>query len=149
MERTYVMIKPDGVQRGLIGEIISRIERKGLRIVAMRMCQITEEIARRHYAEHAKKGFFNSLIDFITSSPVVSMIAEGENAIAVMRAMSGATNPGDAAVGTIRGDFGLDVGRNIIHAADSLESAKREIAIHFTEEDVVEYTRAEEMWVYE
>lgn len=143
------MIKPDGVQRGLIGEIISRIERKGLRIVAMRMCQITDETARRHYAEHVEKGFFNSLIDFITSSPVVLMLVEGENAITVMRAMSGATDPKEASIGTIRGDFGLDVGRNLIHSADSLESAKREIAIHFTEEDVVKYTKAEESWVYE
>ena len=143
------MIKPDGVQRGLIGEIISRIERKGLRIVAMRMCQITDETARRHYAEHVEKPFFSSLVDFITSSPVVQMIVEGENAVIVMRTMSGATDPKEALIGTIRGDFGLDVGRNLIHSADSLESAKREIAIHFTEEDVVEYTKADETWVYE
>jgi len=143
------MIKPDGVQRGLIGEIISRIERKGLRIVAMRMCQITDETARRHYAEHVEKPFFSSLVDFITSSPVVQMIVEGENAVVVMRTMSGATDPKEALIGTIRGDFGLDVGRNLIHSADSLESAKREIAIHFTEEDVVEYTKADETWVYE
>lgn len=143
------MIKPDGVQRGLIGEIISRIERKGLRIVAMRMCQITDETARRHYAEHVEKPFFSSLVDFITSSPVVQMIVEGENAVVAMRTMSGATDPKEALIGTIRGDFGLDVGRNLIHSADSLESAKREIAIHFTEEDVVEYTKADETWVYE
>ncbi|RJS68638.1 nucleoside-diphosphate kinase [ANME-2 cluster archaeon] len=149
MEQTFVMIKPDGVQRGLIGEIISRIERKGLRIVAMRMCQITDETARRHYAEHVEKPFFSSLVDFITSSPVVQMIVEGENAVVVMRTMSGATDPKEALIGTIRGDFGLDVGRNLIHSADSLESAKREIAIHFTEEDVVEYTKADETWVYE
>ena len=149
MEQTFVMIKPDGVQRGLIGEIISRIERKGLRIVAMRMCQITDETARRHYAEHVEKPFFSSLVDFITSSPVVQMIVEGENAVIVMRTMSGATDPKEALIGTIRGDFGLDVGRNLIHSADSLESAKREIAIHFTEEDVVEYTKADETWVYE
>jgi len=149
MEQTFVMIKPDGVQRGLIGEIISRIERKGLRIVAMRMCQITGETARRHYAEHVEKPFFSSLVDFITSSPVVQMIVEGENAVVVMRTMSGATDPKEAFIGTIRGDFGLDVGRNLIHSADSLESAKREIAIHFTEEDVVKYTKADETWVYE
>jgi nucleoside-diphosphate kinase len=115
------MIKPDGVQRGLTGEIISRIERKGLRIVAMRMCQVTDETARRHYAEHVEKPFFNSLIEFITSSPAVPMIVEGAD--------------------TIRGDFGLDVGRNLIHSADSLESAKREIAIHFTEDEAVLYER--------
>ncbi|MCD6208035.1 MAG: nucleoside-diphosphate kinase [Methanosarcinales archaeon] len=149
MERTFLMIKPDGVQRGLIGEIISRIERKGLRIVAIRMHRITEDVARRHYAEHVKKPFFSSLVDFITSSPVVLMIAEGENAVAVMRTISGATNPLEALVGTIRGDYGLDVGRNLIHSADSLESAEREIAIHFTDSDIVEYTKAEETWVYE
>nr|QNO48538.1 nucleoside diphosphate kinase [Methanosarcinales archaeon ANME-2c ERB4] len=149
MEQTFVMIKPDGVQRGLIGEIISRIERKGLRIVAMRMCQVTDETARRHYAEHVEKPFFDSLIGFITSSPAVPMIVEGADAVTVMRTIAGATDPKEALVGTIRGDFGLDVGRNLIHSADSLESAKREIAIHFTEEDVVLYERAEEAWVYE
>lgn len=149
MEQTYVMIKPDGVQRGLIGEIISRIEQKGLRIVAMQMRTITDDIAHRHYAEHVEKDFFKFLIDFITSSPVVCMVVEGENAVAAMRMMGGATDPKDASVGTIRGDFGLDVGRNLIHTADSLESAEREIAIHFTAGEMVEYTRAEEAWVYE
>jgi len=143
------MIKPDGVQRGLIGEIISRIERKGLRIVAMQMRMITDDVARRHYAEHVEKGFFKSLIGFITSSPVVCMVVEGENAVAAIRMMSGATDPKDASVGTIRGDFGLDVGRNIIHTADSLESAEREITIHFNGDEMVKYTRAEETWVYE
>ncbi|KAF5419840.1 MAG: Nucleoside diphosphate kinase [Candidatus Methanogaster sp.] len=149
MEQTFVMIKPDGVQRGLIGEITSRIERKGLRIVAMRMCQVTDEAARRHYAEHVEKPFFNSLIEFITSSPAVPMIVEGADAVSVMRTIAGATDPKEALVGTIRGDFGLDVGRNLIHSADSLESAKGEIAIHFTEDEVVLYERAEEFWVYE
>jgi len=149
MEQTFVMIKPDGVQRGLVGEIVSRIERKGLRIVAMRMCQVTDETARRHYAEHVEKPFFNSLIGFITSSPAVPMIVEGADAVSVMRTIAGATDPKEALVGTIRGDFGLDVGRNLIHSADSLESAKREIAIHFTEDEVVLYERAEEVWVYE
>lgn len=149
MEQTFVMIKPDGVQRGLVGEIISRIERKGLRIVAMRMCQVTDETARRHYAEHVEKPFFNSLIEFITSSPAVPMIVEGADAVSVMRTIAGATDPKEALVGTIRGDFGLDVGRNLIHSADSLESANREIAIHFTEDEVVLYERAEESWVYE
>ncbi len=149
MEQTYVMIKPDGVQRGLIGEIVSRIEQKGLRIVAMQMRMIADDVARRHYAEHVEKDFFKFLIDFITSSPVVCMVVEGENAVTAMRTMSGATNPADASVGTIRGDFGLDVGRNIIHTADSLESSEREIAIHFTGEELIKYTRAEETWVYE
>ncbi len=149
MEQTYVMIKPDGVQRGLIGEIVSRIEQKGLRIIAMQMRMIADDVARRHYAEHVEKDFFKFLIDFITSSPVVCMVVEGENAVTAMRMMSGATNPADASVGTIRGDFGLDVGRNIIHTADSLESSEREIAIHFTGKELIKYTRAEETWVYE
>ena len=149
MEQTYVMIKPDGVQRGLIGEIVSRIEQKGLRIVAMQMRMIADDVARRHYAEHVEKDFFKFLIDFITSSPVVCMVVEGENAVTAMRTMSGTTNPADASVGTIRGDFGLDVGRNIIHTADSLESSEREIAIHFTGGELIKYTRAEETWVYE
>ncbi|RZN42182.1 MAG: nucleoside-diphosphate kinase [Methanosarcinales archaeon] len=149
MEQTYVMIKPDGVQRGLIGEIVSRIEQKGLRIIAMQMRMIANDVARKHYAEHVEKGFFKLLIDFITSSPVVCMVVEGENAVTAMRTMSGATNPADASVGTIRGDFGLDVGRNIIHTADSPESSEREIAIHFTGEELIKYTRAEETWVYE
>ncbi|KAF5416443.1 MAG: Nucleoside diphosphate kinase [Candidatus Methanogaster sp.] len=149
MEQTFVMIKPDGVQRGLVGEIVSRIERKGLRIVAMRMCQVTDETARRHYAEHVEKPFFSSLIEFITSSPAVPMIVEGADAVSVMRTIAGTTDPKEALVGTIRGDFGLDVGRNLIHSADSLDSAKREIAIHFTESETVLYERAEEVWVYE
>ena len=149
MEQTFVMIKPDGVQRGLVGEIISRIERKGLRIVAMRICRVTDEAARRHYAEHVEKPFFNSLIEFITSSPAVPMIVEGADAVSVMRTIAGATDPKESLVGTIRGDFGLDVGRNLIHSADSLESAKREIAIHFAEHEAVLYERAEEVWVYE
>ena len=143
------MVKPDGVQRGLVGEVIRRIERRGLKIVAMRMNTISPDLAKKHYAEHAQKPFFNSLIDFITSGPSVSMVVEGENAVAVMRAINGATNPVNAATGSIRGDFALDTGRNIVHASDSLEAAKREIAIHFKESEIVEYSRADETWVYE
>ena len=143
------MVKPDGVQRGLVGEVIQRIEGRGLKIVAMRMNTISPDLAKKHYAEHAQKPFFNSLIDFITSGPSVSMVVEGENAVAVMRAINGATNPVNAATGSIRGDFALDTGRNIIHASDSLEAAKREIAIHFRESEIVEYSRADETWVYE
>lgn len=144
-----MMVKPDGVQRGLVGEVISRIERRGLKIVAIRMNTITPEVAKKHYAEHAQKPFFNSLIDFITSGPSVSMVVEGKNAIAVMRAINGATNPANAATGSIRGDLALDTGRNIVHASDSPESAKREIAIHFEDSEIVEYSRADEAWVYE
>ena len=149
MERTYVMVKPDGVQRGLVGEVIGRIERRGLKIVAMRMNTISQDSAKKHYAEHAQKPFFNSLISFITSGPSVSMVVEGKNAVAVMRAINGATNPANAATGSIRGDLALDTGRNIVHASDSLESAKREIGIHFKESEIVDYRRIDETWVYE
>jgi len=144
-----VMVKPDGVQRGLVGEVIRRIEKRGLKIVAMRMNTISPDLAKKHYAEHAQKPFFNSLIDFITSGPSVSIVVEGKNAVTVMRAINGATNPVNAATGSIRGDFALDTGRNIVHASDSLEAAKREIAIHFRESEIVEYSRADETWVYE
>lgn len=149
MQQTYVMVKPDGVQRGLIGEIISRIERRGFKIIALKMYSLTQEVARAHYAEHEGKPFFQSLTDFITSGPSVSMIVEGKGAVAVMRAMVGATNPQEAAVGTIRGDFGLETGRNIIHASDSTESAKREIDIHFNEPEITSYHRIDEQWLYE
>ncbi len=149
MERTYVMVKPDGVQRGLVGEVIRRIEKRGLKIVAMRMNVISKELARKHYAEHSQKPFFNSLIEFITSGPSVSMVVEGKNVISVMRSIAGATNPVNASQGTVRGDFALDTGRNIIHASDSLESAKREIGIHFKDSEIADYTRVDEVWVYE
>ncbi|MDP2766780.1 MAG: nucleoside-diphosphate kinase [Candidatus Methanoperedens sp.] len=149
MERTCVMVKPDGVQRGLVGEVIRRIERRGLKIVAMRMNTISRDLAKKHYAEHAQKPFFNSLISFITSGPSVSMVVEGKNAVSVMRAINGATNPVNAATGSIRGDFALDTGRNLVHASDSFESAKREISIHFRESEIVEYSRVDEAWIYE
>ena len=149
MERTYVMVKPDGVQRGLAGEVIRRIERRGLKIVALRMNTISRESAKKHYAEHAQKPFFNSLIDFITSGPSVSMVVEGKNAVSVMRAINGATNPANAAMGSIRGDFALDTGRNVVHASDSPESAQREIGIHFKDSEILEYSRTDETWVYE
>nr|3VVT_A Chain A, Nucleoside diphosphate kinase [synthetic construct]3VVT_B Chain B, Nucleoside diphosphate kinase [synthetic construct] len=139
MERTFVMIKPDGVQRGLIGEIISRFERKGLKIVAMKMMRISREMAEKHYAEHREKPFFSALVDYITSGPVVAMVLEGKNAVEVVRKMVGATNPKEAAPGTIRGDFGLDVGKNVIHASDSPESAEREISLFFKDEELVEW----------
>lgn len=149
MERTYVMVKPDCVQRGLVGEVIRRIEKRGLKIVAMRMNVISKDIAKKHYAEHAQKPFFNSLVEFITSGPSVSMVVEGKNAVAVMRAINGATNPLNASVGSIRGDLALDTGRNLVHASDSLEAGEREISLHFKEEEIVEYSRIDEAWVYE
>lgn len=149
MERTFVMIKPDAVQRGLIGEIISRLERKGLKIVAMKMLNVSRELAERHYAEHREKPFFESLVSYITSAPVVAMVVEGKNAVKVVRTLVGATNPQEALPGTIRGDFGMDIGRNVIHASDSLESAEREISLFFKPEEIVEYKRIDEDWLYE
>lgn len=133
MERTFVMLKPDAVQRRLIGEIIRRIEAKNLNIVAMKMIHIDRKLAETHYGEHREKPFFKELVDFVTSGPAVAMIVEGPNAISVVRAMMGATNPFNAAPGTIRGDFGLDLTQNLIHGSDSAESAGREIALFFGE----------------
>ncbi len=149
MERTFVMVKPDGVQRGLVGEVISRLERKGLKIVAMKMLWIQEELAREHYAEHAEKPFFQALVDYITSGPVVAMVVEGKEAVKVVRTLVGATNPVEASPGTIRGDFGMDIGRNVVHASDSLESAEREISLFFDADEIIEYSKSGEEWLYE
>ncbi|MCX8172243.1 MAG: nucleoside-diphosphate kinase [Archaeoglobaceae archaeon] len=148
MERTFVMVKPDGVQRGLIGEVISRLERKGLKIVAIKMLKIPKELAEEHYAEHRSKPFFPSLISYITSGPVVAMVVEGKDAVKVVRKLVGATNPVDAEPGTIRGDFALDLGRNIVHASDSIASAEREIKLFFKEE-ILSYRRENDVWIYE
>ena len=129
--RTLVLAKPDAVQRGLTGEIISRIERKGLRIVALKMLQMDKALARRHYAVHEGKPFFADLVDFITSGPIVAVVVEGEKAVEVVRTMMGDTDPKKAAPGTIRGDFGLDIGQNLIHGSDSEENARKEISIFF------------------
>lgn len=149
MERAFVMVKPDGVQRGLVGEVISRLERKGLKIVAMKMLWIPKEMAENHYAEHKEKPFFSALVDYITSGPVVAMVVEGRNAIKVVRTLVGATNPAEAAPGTIRGDFGLDVGRNVVHASDSPQSAEREISLFFSSDEIVSWEKADESWIYE
>jgi nucleoside-diphosphate kinase len=131
VEHTYVMVKPDGVARGLVGEVISRFERKGLTLENLRMLTITEELAGRHYAEHTEKPFFGELVEFITSGPVVAMEWSGEGAVAVARTLMGVTNPAEAAPGTIRGDFGLIITHNIVHGSDSVQSADRELAIFF------------------
>lgn len=149
MEQTYIMIKPDGVQRNLIGEIVTRIEKKGYKIAAMKMIRISKETAEIHYGEHKGKPFFSGLVDFITSGPVVAMVIEGDDAVAGMRKMMGATNPLNADFGTIRGDYGVNVGRNIIHGSDSLESAKREIGIFFKNEEICSYERNLDSWIYE
>lgn len=149
MEQTYIMIKPDAVQRGLMGEVISRIEKRGLKIAAMKLGVMSEENAKEHYKEHVERPFFASLIEYVTSGPSVSMVVEGKNAIAIMRAVNGATNPVEALPGTIRGDFAVETGRNVVHASDSPESAQREIAIHFMDSEIVNYTKIDEVCLYE
>lgn len=132
-ERTLVLVKPDGVRRGLVGEVIARLERRGLQLAAMDMRSIDRDTAAAHYAEHVEKPFYGSLVDFITSGPLVAMVAAGPNAVEAVRALAGATNPVNAAAGTIRGDYALDVQENIIHGSDSAESAEREIKLFFPE----------------
>ena len=131
VEHTYVMVKPDGVARGLVGEVVSRFERKSLKLEKMRMLTISEEMAGRHYAEHTEKPFFGELVEFITSGPVVAMEWSGESAVSVARTLMGGTNPAEAAPGTIRGDFGIVITHNIVHGSDSVESAERELGIFF------------------
>lgn len=147
VERTFIMIKPDGVQRGLIGEIISRFERKGLKLIAAKLLKVSEEQARAHYAEHTGKPFYPSLIDFITSGPVLAMVWQGDDAIQHGRALIGKTNPLEAAAGTIRGDYGIHTNRNLIHGADSRESAEREIAIYFAPDELIDYELAQHHWI--
>jgi nucleoside-diphosphate kinase len=137
LERTLFMVKPDGVARGLVGEIVSRIERRGLSIRAMRLLRVTQEQAAEHYVEHREKPFYAGLVEFITSGPVVAMVIEGDAAVATVRGMMGATNPLDSAAGTIRGDYALDIGENIVHGSDSPANGEREIAIYFGEPDLV------------
>ncbi|GFN22945.1 nucleoside diphosphate kinase [Thermanaeromonas sp. C210] len=137
MERTFSMIKPEGVARGLVGEIISRIEGKGYRIVALKMLRLSREMAEKHYAEHRDKPFFGELIEHITAGPVVAMVLEGPNVIAGWRKMMGATNPQEAAPGTIRGDYALETGQNVVHGSDSPANAEREIALFFRPEELV------------
>lgn len=147
MERTLIIVKPEGVQRGLIGQVIARFENKGLKVVGLKLMQIPRATAEQHYAEHAGKAFYEGLVDHITSSPVVVGVLEGPEAVSVTRGMMGVTNPKAAAPGTIRGDFGLDIGMNIIHGSDGLESAQREIGIFFTPAELVSYERANDQWV--
>lgn len=148
MEKTFVMIKPGGVQRKYVGEIISRFEKKGVKIVGLKLMRMSRELAEKHYIEHKGKEFFNDLIDTITAGPVVAMVMEGQNIVEIVRKMAGATKPIDALPGTIRGDYVLDVGQNVIHTSDSLESAAREIRIFFNENELLSYSLATEEWVY-
>ena len=149
MERTLVLIKPDAMQRSLAGEILARLERRGLRIVAMRLFQMDEALARRHYAEHEGKTFYEGLISYITACPIIAAVFEGTNAVEVVRKTMGATNPAAAEPGTIRGDLALETGRNLIHGSDSLESARREIALFFREEEMRTYPRDVDRWLFE
>lgn len=149
MEKTFVMIKPDGVQRGLIGKIIQRFEERGLKICAMKMMKIPRELSERHYAEHKGKAFYEPLLSYITSGPVVCMVLEGENAVAAVRTMMGKTNPQDAAPGTIRADFAQATGRNIVHGSDSPESARREIQLFFNDYEIQKYDKIDEAWLFE
>lgn len=149
MERTLFIIKPDAVQRGLIGQIIHRFERRGLRLVAMKFMQITEELARRHYAVHEGKPFYEPLVAYITSGPVVVMILEGKDAILVVRRTMGATSPAEADPGSIRADFGLEIGRNLVHGSDGLETAKFETSLFFDDGEIVNWKRDLEPWISE
>lgn len=149
MERTFVIIKPDAVQRGLIGEVITRFERRGLRIAGMKLIQVSNEMARKHYGVHEGKPFFDGLIKFITSGPVVLMALEGKDAIAIARATMGATAPGKAAPGSIRADFGMDIGYNIVHGSDGPETAAQELALWFNEDELLSYQRVIDTWIYE
>ena len=149
MERTLVIIKPDGVQRGLIGSIISRIEQRGLKLVAMKFMQIPMELAGRHYAIHIGKPFYEPLLNYITSSPVVVMVWEGPDAISIVRATMGSTGPANAAPGTIRGDYGLQIGRNIVHGSDGPETAAFEIDLFFDDDELIGWERNTDRWILE
>lgn len=149
MERTFVMIKPDGVQRGLVGEVITFFEKKGFKIIALKMMKISRELAEQHYRDHIGKSFFKGLVDYMTSRPVVAMILEGKDAVSTVRNLMGATDPLKAAPGTIRGIYGIDVGRNIIHGSDSLQNAEREITLFFCKNEIISYNREIDKWLYE
>ena len=148
MERSLVLIKPDAIQRGLAGEIISRLEQKGLKIVAMKMLHMDEKLAQRHYAIHKGKAFFNGLVDFITSSPIIAIVFQGKNAVEIIRQMMGETDPVKARSGTIRGDFGIDIGHNLVHGSDSLENASKEIELFFKKNEILDYDRELDTWLY-
>lgn len=148
MEQTLIIIKPDGVQRGLTGEIIKRFEQRGLRIAAMQFMMVSEELAQTHYAEHQGKPFYAGLVEYITSGPVVAMVLEGKSAIAASRKTIGVTNPAEAEAGTLRGDFGLDIGRNLVHGSANAEDAEREVKLWF-EDALVSWERNTDPWIFE
>ncbi|GGJ85650.1 nucleoside diphosphate kinase [Lentibacillus kapialis] len=148
MEQTFLMVKPDGIQRNLTGEIINRFERKGFKLAGAKLMQITDELAKTHYGEHKDKPFFGELVEFITSGPVLAMVFEGENVILTARDMMGKTNPLEAAPGTIRGDYGMTVEKNIIHGSDSPESAEKEISLFFNSSEILDYSKQDREWIY-
>lgn len=149
MERTLVLVKPDGVQRGLIGEVIARLERRGLRLVAAKFMQVTRELAETHYAMHKGKPFYDGLIAYITSAPVMAMAWEGPNAVAAVRQTMGATRPTEAAPGSVRHDFALEVGRNLTHASDTVENGEKEVELWFKQGELVDWKREVDRWVFE
>ncbi len=149
MERTLILVKPDAVQRGLVGEIISRLERRGLQIVALKLTSVSTSLAQEHYKEHVGKPFFNGLVEYITSCPIVAMVVEGPNAIEIARTTIGATNPAAAAPGSIRGDLGVSIGRNLVHGSDSVASAQREVALFFKKDELLNYARTSDPWILE
>lgn len=149
MERTLIIVKPDAVQRGLTGEIIKRFEQRGLRIIGLKMMQVSEALAKKHYAEHEGKDFFEPLVSYITSSPVVVMALEGPNAVQAARNTIGVTKPHEASAGTIRGDFGMEVGRNLVHGSDKPESGEREVANFFSQDELLSWSRNTDPWIFE
>ncbi|MCG8366597.1 MAG: nucleoside-diphosphate kinase [Pseudanabaenales cyanobacterium] len=149
MERTFLMIKPDGVQRGLVGEIIRRYETKGFTLVGLKIMTVSQELAEKHYDVHRDKSFFKGLVEFITSGPVVAMVWEGDGVVASARKLIGATNPLTAESGTIRGDYGITIGRNIIHGSDAIETARTEIALWFKDEELTSWESSMKRWLYE
>jgi len=146
-EQTFCMLKPGILQRRIVGEVLTRLERKGLKLIAMKLMQIPRPLCEKHYEEHKGKSFYNDLVDYMTSGPVICMVVAGENAIKFVRALAGATNPQDAAVGTIRGDYAMITQNNVIHASDSPETARREIDLFFEQDEIVEYEDGNGAWI--
>ncbi len=149
MERTLILVKPDGVQRGLVGEIIARFERRGLKLIGMKFMQMSKELAEQHYAIHKGKPFYSSLVDYITSGPVVAMAWKGNDAINAARNTIGATNPAAAAAGTIRGDLGMEIGRNLVHGSDEPKNGIKEVGLFFSDEELVDWDRVTDRWIRE
>ena len=149
MEKTLVLVKPDGVQRGLIGEVVLRLERRGLRLVGAKFMQVSQDLAEKHYAIHKGKPFYDSLIRYITSAPVMAMVWEGSNAITAVRQIMGSTNPTEAAPGSIRHDFALEIGRNLTHASDTVENGEKETTLWFKQDELVSWSRDVDKWIFE